>query len=60
VTVGAETAPIAPGDAIPVRLGETSSLANAGAEPLELLVIGVAKDLDTKTAFILANAPRRP
>jgi mannose-6-phosphate isomerase-like protein (cupin superfamily) len=60
VTVGAETAPIAPGDAIPVRLGETSSIANAGAEPLELLVIGVAKDLEAKTAFILANAPRRP
>jgi mannose-6-phosphate isomerase-like protein (cupin superfamily) len=60
VTVGAETAPIAPGDAIPVRLGETSALVNAGPEPLELLVIGVAKDLDAKTAFILANAPRRP
>ena len=29
-------------------------------EPLELLVIGVAKDLDAKTAFILASAPRRP
>jgi mannose-6-phosphate isomerase-like protein (cupin superfamily) len=60
VTVGAESAPIVAGDAIPVRLGETSSLANAGPEPLELLVIGVAKDLETKTAFILANSPRRP
>jgi mannose-6-phosphate isomerase-like protein (cupin superfamily) len=60
VTVGAETAPIAAGDAIPVRLGETSAFVNAGAEPLELLVIGVAKDLEAKTAFILANAPRRP
>jgi mannose-6-phosphate isomerase-like protein (cupin superfamily) len=60
VTVGAETAPIGPGDAIPVRLGETSAFANAGAEPLELLVIGVAKDLEAKTAFILASAPRRP
>jgi len=60
VTVGAESAPIAVGDAIPVRLGETSTLANAGTEPLELLVIGVAKDLEAKTAFILASAPRRP
>jgi mannose-6-phosphate isomerase-like protein (cupin superfamily) len=60
LTVGAEAAPIAVGDAIPVRLGETSTLANVGSEPLELLVIGVAKDLDAKTAFILASAPRRP
>ncbi len=60
VTVGAETAPIAVGDAIPVRIGETSAIVNAGTEPLELLVIGVAKDLDAKTAFILASAPRRP
>ena len=60
VTIGAESAPIVAGDAIPVRLGETSTIANAGAEPLELLVIGVARDLEAKTAFILANPPRRP
>lgn len=60
VTVGADTAPIAIGDAIPVRLGETSRFASAGPEPLELLVIGVAKDVEAKTAFILANPPRRP
>lgn len=60
VTVGTETAPIVPGDAIPIRLGDTSAFANAGTEPLELLVIGVARDLEAKTAFILASAPRRP
>jgi mannose-6-phosphate isomerase-like protein (cupin superfamily) len=60
VTIGGESVPIAVGDAIPVRLGETSTIANAGTEPLELLVVGVAKDLDAKTAFILASAPRRP
>jgi mannose-6-phosphate isomerase-like protein (cupin superfamily) len=59
VRVGAETAPIKAGDAIPIRLGETSAL-TAGAQPLELLVIGIAKDVDAKTAYILANAPRRP
>jgi mannose-6-phosphate isomerase-like protein (cupin superfamily) len=48
------------GDAIPIRLGETSAFANVAAEPLELLVIGVAKDHEAKTAFILASAPRRP
>jgi mannose-6-phosphate isomerase-like protein (cupin superfamily) len=60
VTVGTDSAPIAPGDAIPIRLGESSSFAAAGAEPLEMLVIGVARDLEAKTAFILANVPRRP
>ena len=60
VTIGGESAPIAAGDAIPVRLGETSTIGNGGSEPLELLVIGVARDLEAKTAFILANPPRRP
>ena len=60
ITIGGETAPIVVGDAIPVRLGETSSLVNAGSEPLELLAVGVARDLEAKTAFILASAPRRP
>ena len=60
VTIGGESAPIVVGDAIPVRLGETSTIANAGGEPLELLVVGVARDLEAKTAFILASAPRRP
>ena len=60
ITIGSESAPIVAGDAIPVRLGETSAIVNAGTEPLELLVIGVARDLEAKTAFILANLPRRP
>jgi mannose-6-phosphate isomerase-like protein (cupin superfamily) len=60
VTVGTEVAPIVAGDAIPVRLGERSGLKNTGSEPLELLVIGVAKDLEAKTAYILASTPRRP
>jgi mannose-6-phosphate isomerase-like protein (cupin superfamily) len=55
-----QTAPVAAGDAIPVRLGETSAFRAEGSEPLELLVIGIAKDLEAKNAFILANMPRRP
>jgi len=50
VTVGSETAPFAKGDAVPVRLGDTSSFKNTGTEPLELLVYGVAKDMDAKIA----------
>jgi mannose-6-phosphate isomerase-like protein (cupin superfamily) len=63
-TRGASTqgssASIVTGDAIPVRLGEHSWLEAAPGETLEILVIGVAKDLDAKNAFILANPPRRP
>jgi mannose-6-phosphate isomerase-like protein (cupin superfamily) len=55
-----QTAPVVTGDAIPVRLGETSQFRADGSEALELLVIGVARDLEAKNAFILANAPRRP
>ena len=44
----------------PAPPGETSTIVNAGSEPLELLVIGVAKDFEAKMALILASAPRRP
>jgi len=52
LSVGAESAAVTTGDAIPVRIGETSSFANNGSEPLELLVIGVARDMDAKTALM--------
>lgn len=41
--VGAETAAIAKGDAVPVFLNETHSIQNNGSEPLELMVVGVAR-----------------
>jgi mannose-6-phosphate isomerase-like protein (cupin superfamily) len=52
VTVGNETVQIKAGDAIPVDLGQVHSFTQSGAEPLELLVIGVAKDLAAKAAFM--------
>jgi mannose-6-phosphate isomerase-like protein (cupin superfamily) len=52
VTVGTETAPVGKWDAIPVRLNDTSSFKNTGTEPLELLVYGVAKDMDAKIALM--------
>lgn len=58
-SVGAESAPLKTGDALPVRLGETRALRNTGREPLELMVIGVARDPAAKRAFILATAPQR-
>jgi mannose-6-phosphate isomerase-like protein (cupin superfamily) len=52
VTVGSETAPVGKWDAIPVGLDETSSFTNTGTEPLELLVMGVARDMETKLRFM--------
>ncbi|HEX3755059.1 MAG TPA: cupin domain-containing protein, partial [Rhizomicrobium sp.] len=57
VTVDGETAPIKTGDAIPVDLGQQKSF-TAGSQPLELMVVGVARDMKTKEAFaaVAANA----
>ena len=59
ITVNGETAEIHTGDAIPVRLNEEKSIASAADDSLELLVIGVARDLDSKAAFIAATHPVR-
>jgi oxalate decarboxylase/phosphoglucose isomerase-like protein (cupin superfamily) len=39
-----ETAPIKEGDAIPIQLSEIHSVENKGAEPLELMIVGVSRD----------------
>jgi len=44
----AETAPVKTGDALAVRIGETSMFTNTGSEQLEVFVMGVAKDMATK------------
>ena len=59
VCVGSETAAVTKWDAIPARLNETSSFSNTGSEPLELLVMGVAKDMNTKIQF-MSGGSRRP
>jgi mannose-6-phosphate isomerase-like protein (cupin superfamily) len=53
-----ETAPIRAGDAIPIRIGESTVFANTGAEPLELFVMGVAKDAAAKTQLLAGGAQR--
>jgi len=58
VTEGSETAEIHEGDVLPVRLNVSKSLAATGNAPLELLVIGVAKDMAAKDA-LEATPPRR-
>jgi mannose-6-phosphate isomerase-like protein (cupin superfamily) len=56
---GAEsgTAAVHAGDAIPVRIGETTRFTNTGSAPLELFVMGVARDMAAKTQ-LLTGAPR--
>jgi mannose-6-phosphate isomerase-like protein (cupin superfamily) len=58
VKLGAETAPVQRWNAIPVSLDETSSFTNTGTEPLELLVVGVARNMEAKLAVM--SGPPRP
>lgn len=53
-----DTAPVRAGDAIPIRIGETSQFANTGSAPLELFVMGVARDMAAKTQLLTGGAPR--
>jgi len=58
VAVGDETAAIHSGDAVPVDIGQTRTLKATGAQPLELMVIGVARDLAAKAAYRAEIAAR--
>jgi len=58
VTIGGETTAVRKWDAVPVRLNETSSFTNTGSDPLELLVYGVAKDMESKVAMMMPPAGR--
>jgi mannose-6-phosphate isomerase-like protein (cupin superfamily) len=53
-----ESAPVRSGDALPIRLGETSRFTTTGSEPLELFVMGVAKDMTAKTQLLTGGAAR--
>jgi len=44
-TVNAESAAIKQGDAVPVFLTDVHSFENSGAEPLELMIVGVARQM---------------
>jgi hypothetical protein len=46
------------GDAVPVDIGETRSLKTVGSQPLEFMIIGVAKDLTTKQTYMAQEAAR--
>ncbi len=58
-TVNGETVAIKKGDAIPVDLDQAKSF-KAGAAPLEMMIIGVAKDMATKEVFAADPANNSP
>jgi mannose-6-phosphate isomerase-like protein (cupin superfamily) len=52
--VASGTAAVRAGDAIPVRIGEATRFTSTGSAPLELFVMGVAKDMAAKTQLLAA------
>jgi mannose-6-phosphate isomerase-like protein (cupin superfamily) len=54
----ADMAPIRTGDALPIKIGESSLFTNTGSEPLELFVMGVAKDMAAKTQLLSGGNAR--
>ncbi|HCB75378.1 MAG TPA: mannose-6-phosphate isomerase [Sphingomonas bacterium] len=59
VEVAGERAAIRAGDAIPVEVGRARAIRQTGAVPLELMIVGVARDQAAKAAFAAAARPAR-
>jgi uncharacterized cupin superfamily protein len=59
VTINGESAPIKAGDAVPVDLNQAATIAQSGGAPLELLAIGVAKDMAAKMTYLQQPPPGR-
>ncbi len=59
VEVDGERAAIKVGDAVPVDLGQPRALRATGDGPLELMVIGIARDMAAKAAYMAAHRPSR-
>ena len=58
-TIEGETVGIHAGDAVPAALGENRSFAATGNSALELMVIGVARDFESKKAYMLSPENRQ-
>lgn len=52
VTVDAEREEIRTGDAVAIDLRQTKSFSNESAAPLELMIVGIARDMAAKTALL--------
>ncbi|WP_436803973.1 cupin domain-containing protein [Sphingomonas sp. DT-51] len=57
-TLAGEKAPLQTGDALPVEVGAQRTLRAGRDAPLELMVIGVARDLAAKAAYAATLPPR--
>ena len=57
-TLDGETAEIHAGDAVPAALGETRAFAATGSAPLEFMIIGIARNFEAKTAYMLTEENR--
>lgn len=58
LSVGNQSEPVRVGDAIPIHLNEAHALRNSGSEPLEVMIVGIARDM-TKDLQTL-DVPIRP
>jgi mannose-6-phosphate isomerase-like protein (cupin superfamily) len=56
VTVNGESAQVKSGDAVPIQLNQTKSFENTGTAPLELLVVGVVRDVNRKYDVVVPPA----
>jgi len=52
---GANRQPVRSGDAVPIKIGESSRFSNTGSGPLELFVMGVARDMTAKARLLTAR-----
>jgi mannose-6-phosphate isomerase-like protein (cupin superfamily) len=57
-TIDGETVQIRAGDAVPAALGESRAFAATGSA-LEFMVIGIARDFETKKVYMLSDENRR-
>jgi mannose-6-phosphate isomerase-like protein (cupin superfamily) len=58
-TIDGETVEIHAGDAVPAALNESRSFAATASSPLEFMVIGIARDLESKKAYMLSTENRQ-
>jgi mannose-6-phosphate isomerase-like protein (cupin superfamily) len=54
-----ETAPVRPGDAVPLQLAEVHSIENTGTEPLEVMIVGVSRNETRPIDAVDVNAGGR-
>jgi mannose-6-phosphate isomerase-like protein (cupin superfamily) len=59
LTVNAERANVRTGDAIAIDVGQSKSISNENTTALELMIVGIARDMAAKTALLQQPRPPR-